>query len=679
VTSLDPAKALRIISRAWGGQDGYAFFPHIDREEQVSSGERQKGYHESRAFKWPQERKAILEHMKLHLHDDLYWCPSLFEGPHRKIELAMDEHAMWADLDEVDPRQLDDFRPTVAWETSPGRYQGLWLGNPATEDFLGASWPGNENQRLTYLIGADKSGWDTTQLLRIPGWDNHKPEYSRRGKPVPGKLLWDRGPLYEFADFKGLPEVRGALSQDKLGEILDSEIEAIDVTKVKARIKLKLNQRARELLTAHPNTVVAKGEQGDNLWYLLRCIAEAGCTVQEIVAIAKVSVWNKFAGRGDELKRLITEATKAIDQLDPELVEKLEDEQAPKARPSRIAGFLKDIKPPTWLIDKIATAGSVGFIAGAPKSFKSWIALDMALSIATGIQFLDHFNVVKPGPVLYIQEEDSAVTVKNRIKKIWAGKSIDKMRVSTPKNGKPEVWWEPRNFEEFDPDIDIYLMEGFTASEGHWQEWLDETLTRGMEMPDGSYQPYVMLIVDTLMNTAGDVEENKSQQMTTRLFKPMKLLMRKHNCAMRFVHHMGKGSGEGQRGGQKMLGGTANHAWAEDSLYISRTNKEDGKITLEFESKTVTGESHTITGLDNAGWTPFFEPPMPATTKKQPILNRDQPIIDLLAQGGLHTTKDIAAQLNQNYNTVYGRLRALSTRGDVTKQGKQWALARKEH
>lgn len=685
MTSLDPAKALRIISRAWGGQDGYAFFPYIDREAQVTEGKRQAGYHEGRAFKWPRERKAILEHMKAHLHDDLYWCPSLFETTDRKIEVAMDEHALWADLDEVDPRKLHDntdFKPTVAWETSPGRYQGLWLGNPAMGDFLGASWPGNENQRLTYLLGADKSGWDTTQLLRIPGWGNHKPEYSRRGKPAPGKLLWDRGPLYDINDFKGLPEVRGALTQDKLGDILDSEIEAIDVTKVKARVKLKLNRRQRELLHTHPDTPMVKGEQGDNLWYLIRGLADAGCTVQEIVAIAKTSVWNKFAGRGDELKRLITEATKGIDQREPEVVEKIEEEQAPKARPSRIAGFLKNIKPPTWLITGIATQGSVGFIAGQPKSFKSWVGLDLALSIATGTPFLDHFKVVKPGPVLYIQEEDSAVTVKNRIKKIWASKSVDKIRISTPKEQAEGImaWWEPSNFDEFDPDIDIYLMEGFTASEEHWQEWLDETLARGMERPDGTFEPYVMLIVDTLMNTAGDVEENKSQQMTTRLFKPMKLLMRKHNCAMRFVHHMGKG-GDDKRGGSKMLGGTANHAWAEDSLYISRGMKEDGKITMEFESKTVPSKTYTITGLNQEGWTPYFEPEPKAKPKtdKTPGPNREQAIVDLLAQGGTFTTTEIATSLGQTYNTIYRCLRSLSDRQRITKQGKQWvACARKD-
>lgn len=680
MTTLQPAvdltKALRIISRAWGRQSGYAFFPHIDREEQIRTGERRAGFHESRAFRWPQDKSKILEHMAKHIGHDLYWCPNLFEGPDRKSELAMDEHALWADLDEADPRLLSDntdYKPTVAWESSPGRYQGLWLGNPDNGDFQGASWPGNENQRLSYHIGADKSGWDTTQLLRIPGWPNWKPEYRRAGKPRIGKLLWERGPLYEMDDFKALPEVKGALTQDKLGDILESEIDNIDRSKVVARIKLKLNQVARDLLGARTASG-PQGSRGDNLWYLIRCLADAGCTVQEIVAVVRPSVWNKFEGRHDELKRLITEATKAIEQRDPEVTEDLEEEQAPKPRPQRLAAFLKDVKPPTWLVDGIATEGSVGFIGGSPKSFKSWFALDLALSVATGSLFLDYFRVIKPGRVLYIQEEDSAITVKSRSKKIWKSKSTDKMTLE-----KGEVYWLPGSEGEFDPNIDIYCMEGFTASEGHWQEWLDQTMTEAAEEGD----PYVLVLIDTLMNTAGDVEENKSQQMTTKIYKPMKVLMRKHECALRFIHHMGKGNEE-RRGGQRMLGSTANHAWSEDSLYITRQERKPGTVRVEFESKSAPEQTYTISGLDNHLWTPVFDPiakkpePTPSTPgrpKRRPTEAtgaKVHPIVAIISQGGSWSTQDIAVETQRPYNSVYKTLTRLAENGSITRSGKEW-------
>jgi len=670
--TLSSAEALEIISQAWGKQRGYVFFPHIDREEQKRTGLRRAGYAENEAFYWPRDRQKIIKHMDQHRDKDLYWCPSMFEYPQRRVENAMDEHALWADLDEANPRQIDsDYQPTIAWETSPGRFQALWI---LKNGFLqGASWPGRENQRLSYHVGADKSGWDTTQLLRIPGWDNHKPEYEKNGKPAKGRLLWKNRGWYTPVDFEDLPPVEGALRADQITDALEAEVEAIDRHSVISRVKLRLNQRARDILYARDS---GGADRSDNLWYLTRCLADAGCTVSEIVAVVKETVWNKFEGRADELKRLITEATKAIAQRDPELAEALEEERAPKARPSRLAAFLKDVKRPEWLIKGIATAGSVGFIAGAPKSFKSWVALDMALSVSTGARFLDHFDIVKPGPVLYIQEEDSAITVKSRTKKIWKGKAIDKMKLHTDGS----VVWEPGNEEEFDPDIDIYCMEGFTVSEGHWHEWLDETLAQGMECADGEVRPYALVIIDTLMNVAGDVEENKSQQMTTKIYKPMKLLMRKHACALRFVHHMGKGGAEDtRRGGQKMLGGTANHAWSEDSLYLNR--HKDG-IRMEFESKSAPERVYNIGNLDNHEWRPLFEPdkdklPQVATARKRPSTPKPdiyQPLLDVLSQGGSWAPKDLAKELGQNYGTVYRKLQRLESEGKVKHEGRQWAI-----
>lgn len=670
---LGSAEALSLICQAWGKQRGYVFFPHIDREEQVRTGLRRAGYSENKPFYWPRDRQKIIAHMDAHRDKDLYWCPSIFEYPDRKVENAMDEHALWADLDEVDPRQIEsDYTPTIAWQTSPGRYQALWIIRNG--DMLGASWPSNENQRLTYHLGADKSGWDTTQLLRIPGWKNHKPEYARGGRAPQGKLLWKARGWYQPTDFDQLPQVEGALRTDQITDALEAEISGVDRHAVISRVKLKLNQRARDLLYARKAT----GERSENLWYLIRCLADAGCTVSEIVAVAKDTVWNKFEGRADEFKRLITEATKAIAQRDPEVAESIEEERAPKARPSRLAAFLQDVKRPEWLIKGIATKGSVGFIAGAPKAFKSWFALDMALSVSTGARFLDHFDIVEPGPVLYIQEEDSAVTVKARTKKIWKGKVVDKMRLHTDGS----IVWEPGNSDEFDPDIDIYCMEGFTVSEGHWQEWLDETLAIGMEAADGTTKPYVLVIIDTLMNVAGDVEENKSQQITTKIYKPMKLLMRKHGCALRFVHHMGKsGPDDQRRGGQKMLGGTANHAWSEDSLYLTR--HRDG-VKMEFESKSAPEKTYSIGNLNNFEWRPLFEPTEKATvpTAKKPrnglhTAKADlyRPLTDLMSQGGAWAPKELATQLGQDYHSVYRQLKRLQGLDRVTRDGKGWALA----
>lgn len=608
---MNVSRMLTIVSKAWGKQSGYCFFPYIDRKAQVESGLRNAGYNEGpnndgkerpkadkrgQSFRWPNDRAEIRSYLERHIAEghDVYWCPSLFEKPSRRSDLAMDEHSLWADLDEADPREIRDYPPTIAWESSPGRYQALWLASDG--DFLGASWPGNENQRLTYLLGADPSGWDTTQLLRLPGIPNNKPDYveANGGRPPKGKLLWSAGQTYTIDDFRDLPEVRGAVSSE-LTEALEHEVDGIDRLKALARLKLKLNHTARELLKAKE----VSGDRSGQMWYLMRCLADAGGSTTEIVAIMRPLVWNKFVGRADEMKRLIAEASKAVASRSDEVTEELEEESERK-KPTRLGDLLRNIKRPVWLVEGVLTEGATGFIAGEPKTWKSWVGYDLALSVATGADFLGYFPVRNPGPVLYIQEEDPPPVLKTRGAKIWQGKTVDKFELDSDGGG---IFWLPAAQQaDFDPDINGYVQQGVTISDDAWQMWLDETLEEGMDI-DGKTEPYRLMMIDTLMMTAGDVDENRAQEMTTKIFRPLKVLARKHNVALIVIHHLNKS--DKQRMGQRMLGSVANHAWGEDSIYLTHTGRQGaGNVKMEFESKVAPGAIYKINNLDNDRWDP---------------------------------------------------------------------------
>lgn len=670
-------RTLNVISRAWGKQKGYAFFPYIDRALQVQTGRRMAGYHEGPqrdrsdkrgpSFRWPNDRAEIRTYLESHLaaEHDVYWCPSLFEFPARRSDLAMDEHCLWADLDEVDPREIRDYPPTIAWESSPDRYQALWIASDG--DFQGASWPGNENQRLTYLLGADPSGWDTTQLLRLPGWPNFKPDRveANGGKAPRGKLLWSAGQTYVISDFTDLPEVRGAVSSE-LTEALEAEIDSVDRHKALARLKIKLNHTARELLAAREVT----GDRSGQMWYLMRCLADVGATVTEIVAIVRPTVWNKFAGRADEMKRLIAEASKAVASRSEETME-LDEDLGERPKPQRLGTLLRNIRRPVWLIEGVLTEGACGFIAGEPKTWKSWVGYDMALSVATGADFLGHFPVKNPGPVLYIQEEDPLPVLKTRGAKIWSGKATDRLELSSDGN----IFWLPPQYEEaFDPDINAYVQNGVTVSDEAWQMWLDETIEEGM---DG--EPYRLLIIDTLMMTAGSVDENRAQEMTTKIFRPLKVLSRKHNMAIQVVHHLGKNT-DRARMGQRMLGSVANHAWAEDSLYLNRSGKD--KVKMEFESKVAPALSFALTNLENSRWEPAVSswtkpdaaessPTRSRTKSRQAAQGNSLAAAALERLGGIQTTRAIADALQVDYQKAY---RQLSRDPRVGKTANGWTL-----
>lgn len=688
---LSADKILRVISKAWGRQRGYAFFPSISGSA-VDKKERIMSYREHEAFLWPRDRQKILDHIDAHRGDDLYWCPSLFEMPKRKMELAMDEHALWADLDEIDPREIDDYPPTIAWETSPGRYQALWIITGG--DMQGASWAGHENQKMTYHVGADIAGWDTTQLLRLPTWQNHKPEYRKANKGVPprGKLLWQNGRQYlpdEFGDLPDVPNGAGTVA-----EILEDEVQHVDWHAVWGRVRLKVSKRVREFVTARSVT----GDRSEVLWEIERELADAGCTVTEIVAIVRSTVWNKFEGRSDELRRLTTEAAKAVSQRPTEVSERIIEEWE-RPSPTNLFDLVRNLKPPSWLIRDILTEGAVGFIAGQPKSFKSWAGLDMALSVASGQPFLGHFLVERPGPTLYIQEEDSAPLIKSRLGKVWPSKIADKISMESG-----ELIWNPPTGDMGNGsggggdgcDIDAYIGQTFIISDESWQSWLDEMLGNKAEQVEGGYR---LVVMDPLMMMAGDVEENRAQEMTTKIFRPLKELARKWDVAIQMIHHMKKGDPKAgpQRGGQMLLGSVANHAWAEDSLYFKLGR--GGDIICEQESKNAPVPGFKISGIRNRRWTPQItvnrdngmndagsdrdEGESPSGKRDRMIDHRrsggkkaarpNKTIEALITLGpGQHTVKDIATIAGVSIQSVYN---ALSRHTDkVDKIGTKYQL-----
>lgn len=590
-------EVLGVISQAWGPQDntGYCFFPWINRREQAQN---KSGFH-SVAFEWPTERDEIIEHMLRHQNEDLYWCPVIFSGPHRQEGLAQEEFSLWADLDEADPHRIDrKWKPTVAWETSPGRYQALWLlKDPVEEDLYGAARAAGENRLMTHMLGADPSGWDITQLLRVPGWANHKPEYSAPGRRAQGKLLWADGPRYAAADFNDLPPLPKGFRVVEFDDELAEEVKGIDRREVAKRIGSTLPKRAQALLNAK---TVNGEDRSKTRWYLTQCLAEADCTVAEIIAMLRPTVWNKFEGRADELRRLGSDAVAAVDAHE----EKAAGGPLPVKR--RWKEGMALVKNPSWLIPGIMTDGSVGFVAGEPKTRKSWLGLDLAFSVALagdGIhaKFLNHFTVNEGGPVLYLILEDALPVAKSRGEKIWASKMVESWGMDLVDGeiyiGRDYMPSTP------DPSIDFVGDCVVQLSNDRGREWLTSMIGEGQA---GTGRPYKMLLIDTMMRSAGDVDENRSLELMTKLLAPLTQMSRRYNLNIVVIHHFKKASKDSStRGGQRMLGSQAFHAWAEDSIYITADGQE---LVLEVESKSAESSTHrfSFNGPRHA-WSPTHQ------------------------------------------------------------------------
>ena len=147
-----PSMNFDALARIWGDTEGYVWTPWIE----ANSWDGPKGprYHEGRAWRWPEQAEDIRAHIEAHNGDDQYFTPGVFSAPRRVSQHAIPVLWLWADFDPVDPREVGDLTPTIAWETSPGRYQCVWETKYPRED---TTDHGGLSHQLTHYLKTDPS------------------------------------------------------------------------------------------------------------------------------------------------------------------------------------------------------------------------------------------------------------------------------------------------------------------------------------------------------------------------------------------------------------------------------------------------------------------------------------------------------------------------------------------
>ena len=96
----------------------------------------------------------------------------------------------------------------------------------------------------------------------------------------------------------------------------------------------------------------------------------------------------------------------------------------PKARLSLTSLYelFESTPEPAWLVDDVAIEAQPLIIGGAIKTLKTSVALDLAVSLATGTEFLGRFRVPKRRRVAFFSGEGARATVKETTERILRSK-----------------------------------------------------------------------------------------------------------------------------------------------------------------------------------------------------------------------------------------------------------------
>jgi len=98
-------------------------------------------------------------------------------------------------------------------------------------------------------------------------------------------------------------------------------------------------------------------------------------------------------------------------------------------------------EPIEYLIDQLLPKGSFTLVSGPPKVGKSFLTILMAISLATGREFMGR-KVAPPQRVLFVEEEDGAQLVVRRIKLLCKGLNLKEEEKA---NLKKNLFFWPRN------------------------------------------------------------------------------------------------------------------------------------------------------------------------------------------------------------------------------------------
>jgi len=99
----------------------------------------------------------------------------------------------------------------------------------------------------------------------------------------------------------------------------------------------------------------------------------------------------------------------------------------PKVEPFpviRLCKIPKDDRP-RWLIEGLWSRQGCGIVGGHPRLGKTWVALEMALAIASGRPCMGRFAVRDRGPVLVYCIEDGKHGVRDRMEGLCEARGLD--------------------------------------------------------------------------------------------------------------------------------------------------------------------------------------------------------------------------------------------------------------
>ncbi len=308
----------------------------------------------------------------------------------------------------------------------------------------------------------------------------------------------------------------------------------------------------------------------------------------------------------------------------------------------RAAELAERTAPVAWLAENLFLRAGAGILGGAPKSCKSFFALDLCVAVASGTPCAGHFHIPEKGPVTLLCAEDPHAVVVSRLRALSCarGLALDSLPL--------EVIIEPV----------VRLPEGL--------ERLAATLAQ--------HKPSLLLLDPLIRLHRAD--ENSAAEMSI-ILDGLRDLARTSKSAILLVHHARKAAA-GSSSGAALRGSSDLAAFGDSNLYLRRLS-HDASLELRIEQRaTACPPPMRLKLIVQEGATPTasFRPlDKVAVAENDPLQDK---LRALLAEAPLPLSSSaLREKLGIRNQLVAQALKALHEAGHIQRAGRDgWTLAR---
>jgi len=297
-----------------------------------------------------------------------------------------------------------------------------------------------------------------------------------------------------------------------------------------------------------------------------------------------------------------------------------------------------------WLIEGLWSAEAVGIVGGEPKCCKSFLALDMAVAVASGTPCLRRFPTLRRGRVLLFAAEDSLAVVRQRL-----------VGIAAATNTTLDA-------------LDIHVVVAPVVR-------LDIELDRTRLEDTVRVLRPALLVLDPFVRLHR-IDENASAEVAP-LLDFLRGLQRRYQIAVVLVHHSRKGAAH-LRAGQALRGSSELHAWGDSNLYLRRNVDDELSLTIEHRAAAsaeglslalhAEGDALALCVVDAA----VPAPAGPAPTS--PLERVERILTDATAPMTQREIRDLA---KIRASSVGDALTALVTDGRIVRTDGRYALSRR--